>query len=482
MASAEAPVRGIIYRYAATLINYALALAYVVALTRYIPADQYGQYNALIAIAGLIAMAFPTLGIDVAIAREGAALHGKGRDAAENYSALFAISLIVSSTYAAAVVAATPLYLANGIPPSVIPAAYIYAAYIVLSGLATALEYALWMRGRYAAQNKGWVAGNLAFRTAEIALIVAARNVLAIPAAMALGHGLRLAYYYLAVGPPPGIKPGLRKLRRGLRKYLNLGLQEWTLSYVGTAAASATTYIIFHTLGAVAASLYGIAVYITGIVGALPGAVANIFTSRAAAALGAGSDAQHILRDYAKAASTAAGLLATAAAAAAPLLPYILHGQYAQATPYAAALFGSAALAAANGIYTQYYWLTGRGWKAVAIGAAGSAISVATTAALASLGLGLYSAVAAAYIGASIAMAIYVKKGHAPAWRYAAIYTALPAATALAYIAAPAYWPIPQIAATALAIGATYALKPIPASAAAQLPKPARIALTPFTS
>jgi hypothetical protein len=113
MAGGNSAVSGVLYVYAATAVNYALALLYVALLTRCVPIDQYGYYNALIAIVGLVGMFFPTLGLDMAVTREGAA------------------------------VALTPLYVSRGVPPDVLPAACIYAAYIVLGGASSALSLPL---------------------------------------------------------------------------------------------------------------------------------------------------------------------------------------------------------------------------------------------------------------------------------------------------------------------------------------------------
>ena len=39
-------MKGVLYSYAATATSYALSLAYVVVLTKCIPAEQYSLYNA----------------------------------------------------------------------------------------------------------------------------------------------------------------------------------------------------------------------------------------------------------------------------------------------------------------------------------------------------------------------------------------------------------------------------------------------------
>jgi len=105
MAHGESTIGGVLYGYAATAINYALALLYVAFLTRYIPIDQYGYYNAPTAAIGIVGTFFPMLGLDIAVTREGAAKHTESRNATEHYAALLALSLTVSMAYATAAVA-----------------------------------------------------------------------------------------------------------------------------------------------------------------------------------------------------------------------------------------------------------------------------------------------------------------------------------------------------------------------------------------
>lgn len=113
----EPPVVGVVFGYLYSAVNYALALIYVIVLTRYIPPlTQYGYYNTLMAMIGMIGLFFPTLGVDAAIAREGAMLHSRGLGIDDHYAALLTISLTVSTLYATALIIAIPLYLVSRMP------------------------------------------------------------------------------------------------------------------------------------------------------------------------------------------------------------------------------------------------------------------------------------------------------------------------------------------------------------------------------
>jgi len=471
MADGDSAVGGILYGYAATAVNYALALLYVALLTRYIPIDQYGYYNALIAAIGLVGTFFPTLGLDIAVAREGAAKHAESGNAAEHYAALLALSLTISTAYATAVVALTPLYASRGVPPQVLPAAYIYAAYILLAGTNGALSNHLWMAGRVAAMAKGALIQSLTFRAAEIALIYALRDVLAIPMAMAAGQAAALAYYLAVSERPPSPARGLKLLKAGFPRYLKLGLQQWALGYIGTATAAAVTYLVYELLGPRPAALYGAATYMAGLTGAFTSAAANVFGSRAARS----TNPEAALRDYLRASTFAAALLAQAAVAATPLLTLldIVKGDYGDAVPYGAALMAAAVPGAATSLYAFHHWTTGKGTKAIAISAAGALTAVATTATIAATAHTLYAAIAAAYLSSFAALAMYAPR-QLPT---AVALTALPAATALLLPT----WPIPQLAALAALTAAAYHAKPIPRAATSQLAAPLRTLLMPFT-
>ncbi len=83
----ESPVGGVVFGYLYTATTYVFALVYVILLTRLIPLAQYGYYNTLMAMMGMIGLFFPTLGIDAAIAREGAMMHSRGLSIDDHYAA-----------------------------------------------------------------------------------------------------------------------------------------------------------------------------------------------------------------------------------------------------------------------------------------------------------------------------------------------------------------------------------------------------------
>ncbi len=196
----ESPVSGVVFGYLYTAINYVFALAYVILLTRFIPLIQYGYFNTLMAMMGMIGLFFPTLGIDAAIAREGAMLHSRGGlGIDDHYAALLTISLTVSTLYAAALIIAIPLYLITRIPSGYMGLVLVYAAYVVTAGINGALSAYLWMTGRLASQGMGGIVGNITFRSIEIALLVLLRSVYAIVIGMAMGQLATLAYYLAIV-------------------------------------------------------------------------------------------------------------------------------------------------------------------------------------------------------------------------------------------------------------------------------------------
>ncbi|WP_054843879.1 hypothetical protein [Vulcanisaeta souniana] len=196
----EPPVVGVVFGYLYSAVNYALALIYVIVLTRYIPPlTQYGYYNTLMAMIGMIGLFFPTLGVDAAIAREGAMLHSRGLGIDDHYAALLTISLTVSTLYATALIIAIPLYLVSRMPSEYMGLVFIYAAYVAIAGINGALSAYLWMMGRLASQGIGGIVGNIVFRGIEIALLVLLRSVYAIVIGMVIGQLVTLIYYLAIV-------------------------------------------------------------------------------------------------------------------------------------------------------------------------------------------------------------------------------------------------------------------------------------------
>ncbi len=485
----ESPLGGVLFGYLSTAISYVFALIYVIVLTRYIPLAQYGYYNALMAIMGLIGLFFPTLGIDAAIAREGAMLHSRGLDVEDHYAALLAISLAISTAYTAALIIATPLYLASRIPSRYLGLVYLYAAYVVLSAINGAMSSYLWMTGRLATQGLGYVIGNMAFRSIEIALLVTMRSVYAILIGMVSGQAATAMYFIARVRRLPNPARGVSLIRRGLRRYLNYGFQNWLIGYLGSVGGYAITYMLYAFVGAEPVALYNIANYMLGAVTALGGSVGNVFGSRVAHAIGGGSDVERVIRDYAVAAVSVSGILAVGAALAAPLLPIlgIVHGDYVQAIPYGMLLFGTAVLGPVGGMYTMYYWVSGRGWFALGVSSIGVAVNVASLFVLLSLfrWLGLYAVVISTYLGSVVTVVIYLSLGRYGTTDIAVntIVYLLPAlASAISYALSPNSWPMYQLSIFGAAIFITYLMRPIPRSVLDQLPRDLRPILRPFTS
>ncbi|MGC9180378.1 MAG: oligosaccharide flippase family protein [Vulcanisaeta sp.] len=485
----ESPVSGILFGYLSTAINYAFALAYVIILTRFIPLAQYGYYNAIIAMIGLIGLFFPTLGIDYAIAREGAMIHSNGLNITNHFAALLAISLTVSTLYAVAIVIATPLYIASKIPSQYTGIAYIYAIYVILSSINGAMSSYLWMTGRLTTQGLGYMIGNMAFRSLEIALLLLMRSVYAIVIGMAFGQAVTATYFLARIRHLPNPARGVGLIRRGFRNYINLGIQNWLLGYLGSVGGYAITYITYSFIGAESVALYNLAMYMLGAVTAIGGSVSTVFGSRVARAIGSGADVRHLIRDYAIASIVVSGILASGSVLVAPLLPIlgIVHGSYVDAIPYGALLFGTAVLGSINSVYTTYYWVSGRGWLALEVSSTGIAISVALLIALLApfRWLGLYAVIVSSYVGSLVTTVIYLTLDRYNVLELAvstAVYLMLPLASAVAYLLINGSWPIYQLGLFAVVILVTYIMRPIPRSVIDQLPGFIKPVLSPFTS
>ena len=54
----ESAVLGILTSYASMIVNYGLAAAYVILLTRFAPLTRYGYYSAMIALLSAISLFF----------------------------------------------------------------------------------------------------------------------------------------------------------------------------------------------------------------------------------------------------------------------------------------------------------------------------------------------------------------------------------------------------------------------------------------
>ncbi|MEM3836094.1 oligosaccharide flippase family protein, partial [Pyrobaculum sp.] len=364
---AESSVGGVFWGYFATVVNYALSLLYVVFLTRFIPLSDYGYYNAFVALAGLLSLLFPSLGIDMAIAREGAS-SGEPR---RYFAALLAVALALSTAYSAALLAVTPFVLRDA-PPGFFWVVLLYAAYSWLMGVLNAFRGYLWMAGMLSSLGRGETLRYLVFRGSQPLLIIAVKSVLAIAASMFLGAVAQLAYYLKLARP---VRPSFEVLRGKLRRLVASGVQYWLVSYLGSAGTSAVSFLVFVSLGAEASGLYGLAVYILGFFTAVGGSASNVFASRLARGASPG-----VLRDYASASVAVSGLLSLIGAAGAPLLIYlgIVHGDYEGAVQYASLLLGTSILSSLSSLYPYYFWVGGRGLLAVAGTAVGVAAGLAS--------------------------------------------------------------------------------------------------------
>ncbi|WP_243676286.1 hypothetical protein [Vulcanisaeta distributa] len=197
----ESAVVAIVLNYLPTVANYALAIAYIVVLTRYIPLTQYGYYNALFAIINSIGALIPIPGISGAIAREGAIKYARGGDAKPYFSAMILMSLIMAIVYDLVIVLATPpLYMSNGIPRWLFGTAYIYVATVFIQSIAGALGLYLWLVGRVASQGMGSAINMLVMRVLQVLLIIAMRNVYALAYPYSWAHWLSCFIMWASLG------------------------------------------------------------------------------------------------------------------------------------------------------------------------------------------------------------------------------------------------------------------------------------------
>lgn len=468
----ESRVMGIVLNYAQTLVNYGLAVAYVVLLTRYVPIDQYGYYNAIASFISIIGLLFPTLGVDNAIAREAASARARGGDVIPYYSALTALIVMLSIIYAIASTALAPVLRAHGVPSSLIPIVYLLAAGIVVNSLASSMGFYLWSVQRTATQGLGLTIGSLTYRLAQIALILLMRNVYAIAISALLGNVASLAFLAVQVRVAPRVLDGFRLLRGRLRGFLGSGFQYWIASYLGSLSSNVLSYMVFLLLGPRSSALFGVSVVMMGAVVNFGAAVGNVFGSSASHAWGAGLDVGGMARRYALSAVALASILSSIAVLLAPLLvPLgVLVGDYAAALPYAMLLMGTASLSSLDSVYMTYYWVEGRGWLAVERAAVGAAVTIAVYVAAAGE-MGLYAAVLSSYIGMAVTSALYWVNNRPWGTRMASTIVAslgIPASAAAAY--ALGMWPAPQALAVLLLLLFLLAVKPLDWDSLGQFP------------
>lgn len=482
----ESPVAGILYGYIANIAQGVLALLYVVILTRFIGLEEYGYYNALLSIIGIIGLFFPTLDIDKAVAREAAMIRPRGVDLSQHFSALLLISLILGSAYISAMIIAIPLYIAHNIPRGFIGIAYLYAIYVLLQSLVGAFSSYLWALGRVRTQAIGVLMYSFVFRVVEIILIYVMRSVYAIVLSMIIGQISGLAYYLYIVRSFPNPLKGLGILRRGFKQYAKLGFQSWIIGYLSTINSITTTYIIYNTLGAEYVAIYTIASHILGGVSALISAVSNVFSSRLAYALGSKTFTGSMVRDYSISSAVFSALIAQVGILGLPLLPIlgIVYGEYSRAIPLSTAIIGSAVLGSPASIYTMYYWVGGTGWVAVRISMLAVAMNLAIVASLAPM-LGIWSVAFSSYLVNSAVLALYTAVERSrisiDIALFTATYTFPTIISALLYLYGYP-WPVSQILVLALSTALTIYIKPVPGSVLDQLPEAVRPLIRIFAS
>lgn len=296
----------------------------MIVLTRYVPIEQYGYYNAIVSFVAIISLFFPTLGVDNAIAREAAGTHARGGDVIPYYSALASLTMFLSIMYAVALIFLAPiLRYHGGVPSYLVPIVYLLAAGgIIINVLVGPMGFYLWSTQRTATQGLGSTIGSLTYRLAQIALILAMRNVYAIAIASLLGNLATLIFFLVHVRVAPRVIEGFRLLRGRLRSFFNSGFQYWIASYLGSLSGNILSYLVFLFLGPPTPSaLFGISVVMTGAVGGFSAAVGNVFGSSASHAWGGmgGLDVGgEMAKRYALSAVAAASLLSSLAVLLAP--------------------------------------------------------------------------------------------------------------------------------------------------------------------
>jgi O-antigen/teichoic acid export membrane protein len=452
--------------YLPTIANYGLAAVYVVLLTRLVPLEEYGLYNALASFAALVGLFFPTFGVDNAIAREAAAARARGGDTRPYFSAIAALALTLSALNAAAIALLAPR--AVELPQWMVPIAYLMAAGAVLGALAGAYGFGLWAQGRVHEQGVGGIIQSLVFRLGEIALLLALRNVYAIIGGSLMGAAAQLAYYYWALGNRPSIRAGARVLASGLKRFLAFGIQFWGANYILTSYAALQTYLIYLWLGPAASGVYAMASTLLGVVSAFVGAVNNVFGARAAYLYGRGEPLDSLTNAYIRAGAYVAGGLALAFAAALPLIPLlrIAVGNYLAALPLAEALAPTVVIGVADGVLVTRSWVEGRGRVALARAAVGAAVGLTTLAISLHLTRSIYAAAVGAYAANLAIFAFYLASRNVDGRPALAVALALAAALAGTL---PRTWWAPPLALAAL-LGAAAVAKPIPRGALEGMP------------
>ena len=483
----ESAIAGVVLNYLPTATNYALAIAYIVVLTRYIPLTQYGYYNALFAIVNAIGSLIPIPGISGAIAREGAIEYIRGGNIRPYFAALVFMSLIMAIIYAAVLVIAIPIYLINGIPHWLLGTVYIYLGTVVAQSLAGALGLYLWLMGRVVTQGAGSTVNMLLMRFLEVLLIVVMRNVYAIAISTLIGSVAQLLYYLGNIKDLVSPILGIGIITSRVKYILEFGFQSWILGYMGILSFSLFTYLVYRYLGPDATGIYGLAAAMVNAVIALGPAVSTVLNSRVSHGLGLGINVRSIFRDFAIPTFIASAIMVQLIVLALPILPRlsIINGDYVRSIPYASALFASAPFAVAVTVYTSYYWVIGKGWYALVANLIGLGIGLAMYVLLHILGL--YMAVASNYVMYIVILTFFwvLEKWNIMNSTVSIIglstFLTLISSWTLPLNDPPITWPAMQLITITITIISLYIVKPLPKSLLDQLPRFARPLLIPFT-
>ncbi len=483
----ESGVAGIVLNYLPTAVNYALAIAYIIVLTRYIPLAQYGYYNALFAIINSIGALIPISGISNAIAREGAIDHARGGDSRPYFSAMVFMSLIMAAIYGLVIVLAVPIYLGSGIPRWLLGTAYIYVGTAFIQSIAGALGLYLWLTGRVASQGMGSTLNMLVMRLTQVVLIVIMHNVYALAISTLLGSIAQFMYYLSGAGSiaNPSLSIGIITSR--IRGFLEFGFQSWILGYMGTLSFSLLTYLVYLYLGPDFSGIYGLAAALVNVVTALGPAVSTVLSNRVSHGLGLGVDISRIFRDFTVPTFIAAALLVQLIVLALPVLPMVgvISGEYVRAIPYASVLFGYAPLAVIATVYTTYYWVIGRGWYALIANVTGLGFGILAYITLHFLGI--YMAITSNYLVYVLTLAIFWLSER---WSIRSINVlVIGLSLALTVISSctqpiadpPITWPLVQLITIATSLAILYITKPLPKSLVNQVPRFTRPFVRPFT-
>ncbi|WP_069808207.1 lipopolysaccharide biosynthesis protein [Vulcanisaeta thermophila] len=462
----ESSLFGVLFNYMPTVVNYALAVVYVVVLTKFIPVQEYGYYNALLAIVNILGFTIPIPGINSAIAREAGIRFARGEAVDQFFAAIVLLSLVMTAVYAIALVLAMPLYLGSGIPGWFLGIVYIYIIAFAFQAVAGALGLYLWFSGRVVTLGVGGTLSTLVLRASQVILIVALRNVYALALSTLLSSLVQFTYYMGSVRSVPNPAKGLGILSTGFRRYLNFGLQSWILGYMGTLTLSLFTYLIYRFLGPKPTAVLGLALVMVNAITAFGGAVGTVLGSRVSQGLGLGVNTRGIMGKYAISSLITASVATQLVILALPVLPRIgiVNGDYVGSIPYASMLMGSAPMAVLTSVLTSYYWVIGNGWYAVTANTLGLAVGLGLYAALGWWGpLALIPAYYAVFTVTALAFWFRERWDPVGLWPSAALVALAMASSLVTVITAhPLTWPLAQVLTLMVSLGILYIKKPLP--------------------